>query len=516
MEDLEIVKSLKNQIVNDKDKIFFDEIVACYEGGTLRAAYIMTWISIVESLKQKLNEMAIRDSQVEKFVAGIKEKEGKGEYISDKKILEKSKEYGLLSFIEHKKLENIRKMRNIYAHPYQSGPSPEEVIAAIRIAIESVLSKPPLLRHGYVKEIIDSLAKKFHYIDDDERKIRDFARNIAYKIHTDTYPYIFRISCEHLEFLIKEPNLSRFVIRLVIFIHELFEAVNLSNIDDSWKLVELCKKFPTGNALLISTTRIWKFAPEQIQDMVIGCLLEPVSEDKIRPPTTFGLRIVFSLHNKGLLTASQQKKFFNIINKRAVSYHTLIQAEIPLEFYVNKILEDLKSYTWPLQNPTGVALSNIDAHQFFDLSDEQQEELGRNVLQVSEGNAFDVIDFLNKVSKAPHQYPKSFLKGIFFETLFNENTQLRMKNKHFDTALKCILNCEEETCLEILREAEEKLRTAQPKDGYASFWLKDNLIKTIEMLENVIQSVNKESVKKLLSGIRTALETQLQKCKIEE
>jgi len=512
---LETIEPLKEQIVNEKDKVLFDEILACYKGKALRAAYIMTWISIVESLKQKFNEMAIRDSQVEKFVAEIKEKEEKEKPV-DKNILDNAKKYGLISAVEYEKLDNIRKMRNIYAHPYQVGPSPEEVIAAIKIAVESVLSKPPLLRYGYVREVIDSLVKEFHYIDDDEQKIREFARNIAYKIHPETYPYIFRTSCEHLEFLIKEPALSRFVRRLLIFIDELFEEINLDRIDERWKFIELCKKFPNGCALLISTTRIWKLAPEQIQDMVIGYLLEPVSEGKIHPPTTFGLRIVFSLHNKGLLTDSQQKKFFNIINKKEVSYHTLIQAEIPLKFYVNKILEDLKSYTWPLQNSAGVALSNIDAHQFFDLSDEQQEELGRNVLQASEGNAFDVIDFLNKVSKAPHQYPKAFLKGIFFETLFNENTQLRMKNKHFDTALKCILNCKEETCLEVLREAEEKLRIAQPKDGYASFWLKDDLIKTIEMLENVIQSVNKESVKKLLSGIRTALETQLQKCKNRE
>lgn len=516
MKYIETVKSLKNQIVDEKDRILFDEIIACYESGALRAAYIMTWISILESLKQKLNKMAIKDSQVEKFVAKIKEKEEKGEYISDKRILEKSKEYGLLSFIEYEKLENIRKMRNVYAHPYQTAPSSEEVIAAIKIAVESVLSKPPLLRHGYVKEIIDSLANDFHYIDDDEKKIRDFARNIAYKIHPDTYPYIFRISCDHLESLIKKPDRNRFVKRLNIFIEELFKVVKLSNIDDSWKIEKLCKQFPIGSALVLSTTRIWKFIPEQIQDMLIGYLLESVSKDKILSPTPFGLKKVFSLYTKGLLTDSQQKKFFNTITKKTIPYHTLLQAGIPLKFYVNKILEDLKSYNWHIQNTAAVALSNIDSRQFFDLSEEQQEELGRNILQASEGNAFDVINFLNKVSKAPYLYPKAFIKGIFFETLFNENKQFRLKIKHFDTTLKCILNCEEKICVEILKEAEEKLRIAQPKNRYASFWLKEDFIKTIEMLENAIQSVNKELVKKLLSEIRKGLETQLQKWMVSQ
>jgi len=508
MECLEIIKSLKTQIVNDKDRI--DEIVACYEGGALRAAYIMTWISIVESLKQKLNEMAVRDSQVEKFVAEIKEKEEKEKPV-DKIILEKAKEYGLVSSIEYEKLENIRKMRNIYAHPYQTGPSREEVIAAIKIAVESVLSKPPLLRYGYAREIINSLAKEFHYIDDDEQKIREFARNITYKIHPETYPYIFRISCEHLESLIKEPNLSRFVRRLVIFIQELFESVKLDCIDDSWKLIELCKKFPNGSVVLISNTRIWRLAPEQAQDMVIGYLLEPVSEGRIHSPTAFGLRIVFSLYNNGLLTNSQKAKFFKVINKREVAYHTLIQAEIPLKFYIDGILEDLKSYTWPLQNPAGVALSNIAPHQFFDLTPQKQEELGRNVLQASEGNAFDVIDFLNKVSEKCRQYPKDFIKGIFLETLINENGQFRLKIEHFGTAIKCVLNCEDETCLDILKDAEEKLKISSPKEGYDIF-LKDKLVKAIEILESLSRSINKEPVKQILLRIKTALEIYLQKC----
>jgi len=510
MKYLEKIESLKEQIVNEKDKVLFDEILACYKGKALRAAYIMTWINIVESLKQKFNEMAVRDSQVEKFVAEIKEKEEKEKPV-DKDILDNAKKYGLISAVEYEKLNNIRKMRNIYAHPYQISPSPEEVIAAIKIAVESVLSKPPLLRHGYVREVIDSLAKNFHYIDDDEEKIKEFAKSIAWKIHPETYPYIFRISCEHLESLIKDPSLSRFVRRLLIFIDKLFEEINLDHIDERWKFIEVCKKFPNGCALLISTTRIWKLVPEQIQDMVIGYLLEPVSEDKILPPTTFGLKIVFSLYNKGLLTDSQQKKFFNIINKREVSYYTLIQAEIPLKFYINKILENLKSYTWSLQNPAGVALSNIDAHQFFDLTTQKQEELGRNVLQACEGNAFKVIDFLNKVSEKCSQYPKDFIKGIFLETLINENGQFRLKIEHFGTAIKCVLNCEEETCLDILKDVEEKLKISSPKKGYDIF-LKNKLVKAIEILESLSRSINKEPINQILLRIKTTLKIHLQKC----
>lgn len=48
---LEIIDALREEICEDSDKILYDEIKSCIDAKAYRSAYIMTWISIAESLK---------------------------------------------------------------------------------------------------------------------------------------------------------------------------------------------------------------------------------------------------------------------------------------------------------------------------------------------------------------------------------------------------------------------------------------------------------------------------------
>lgn len=50
---------------------------------------------------------------------------------------------------QHDRLSHLRMMRNRYAHPTGRGPTEKETLAALEIAVDTVLSQPTLLRHGY-------------------------------------------------------------------------------------------------------------------------------------------------------------------------------------------------------------------------------------------------------------------------------------------------------------------------------------------------------------------------------
>ena len=52
-EDKDLILKLKAQIVEPDDKVLFEEAYQCFLNGQLRAAFIMTWIYIIESLKRK-------------------------------------------------------------------------------------------------------------------------------------------------------------------------------------------------------------------------------------------------------------------------------------------------------------------------------------------------------------------------------------------------------------------------------------------------------------------------------
>jgi hypothetical protein len=48
------VEVLKTQLFETADNVLFEEASQCFLNRQLRSAYIITWISIIESLKRKI------------------------------------------------------------------------------------------------------------------------------------------------------------------------------------------------------------------------------------------------------------------------------------------------------------------------------------------------------------------------------------------------------------------------------------------------------------------------------
>lgn len=57
---------LKQQLNSAEDYVLFDEIFGCIKGGAFRSAYIINWICIAESLKNKFYKMSDRDAEIRK------------------------------------------------------------------------------------------------------------------------------------------------------------------------------------------------------------------------------------------------------------------------------------------------------------------------------------------------------------------------------------------------------------------------------------------------------------------
>jgi len=428
----EKLNKLRERISENEDVLLFDEAVKCLTAGAHRAAYIVTWICVAEALRNRFMSMSLRDAEIGKIVGQIKDCE-KNDRPTDKLLLGKASELGIVMTDEEEKLEHMRVMRNIYAHPTGVGPSEEEVVAALTIAIEAVLSKPALMRHGYVQNLFRSLFEDFHFLDDVPVRIREYAEGVVHRVHPEVLPYLLENLFERLEQSIYDPELALFMRRGIEFGTALLATLQPTLSEEKWNIIQTIQKCPMAGSLLLASPTMWSLLPEQAQDMVLGHLTEPIRDNQIQPPTIIGLQLVCMLDQASLPTKRQKERIASCI-KRA-SYSTLSGAGIHLSEYAQRIKQDLANHNWHTQNPACDALLNAGKNQCGQLDKDTQEQLGRNVLQAADGTATHAVNFIRQIIQSEEVWSRHFIEGMLLETLVNEKQDFRLKERHFGGAL---------------------------------------------------------------------------------
>jgi len=428
------IEDLRNRISERVDFPLFDEAVKCLKGQAYRASYVMTWLCIAESLRNKLVEISHRDSEVGRMVRQIEEAERQRKP-TDRLLLAKAAELGLISpDEEEKKLEHMLDMRHIYAHPKGTEPSSEEVLAALVIAVEAVLSKPPLLRHGYVANLLRSLFEERHFLDDVPERIREYATRVAHRVHPDVLPYLLEKLTERLDQTIADPELGIFRRRGLEFGTSLLAELRPDLSAEAWNTPSIVQRYPAAASLLLSIPELWTLLPDQVQDMIFGHLVEPVKEAEILPPTVAGLKRARDLSSAAALSARQQERLSSSVER--APYDVLKEAGVPLREYAQRMIEALISYTWPEQNPAAEALLRAGPDECNEVDQDTQEQLGRNILQAADGHAYGAESLIESVISGEEAWPRGFVEGLILETLVNDDGCFRLKERHFGKALK--------------------------------------------------------------------------------
>jgi len=403
------MEDLRQRISEAVDLLLFDEAAKCLEAQAYRAAYIMTWICIAESLRNKFVVMSQRDATVGRIVGQI-EQAKQQDRPTDKLLLENAAQIGLITAEELKKLEYIREMRNIYAHPTGADPSKQEVLAALVIAVETVLSRPPLLRHGYVASLLRSLFEDRHFLDDVPATVREYATGVAHRVHPEVLPYLLKGLTERLEQTIIDPELRVFQRRGLEFGATLLAEMRPDLSAEAWNILAIVQKYPAASSLLLSTPEVWPLLPEQCQDMVLGHLVEPVRGSQVQPPTGPGLQRARALYWAGSLTTRQQERFCSSFER--APYVILKEAGVPLQEYAKRVIMGLSSHDWYMQNPASDALRDAGANECSRVDKDIQEQLGRNILQAAEGKARSAESFIRSIIGNKEVWPSAFVEGL--------------------------------------------------------------------------------------------------------
>ncbi|MCI5737251.1 MAG: hypothetical protein MR277_04450 [Methanobrevibacter ruminantium] len=421
---------LLEKIYDEDEKEFFKEILNCINVDAYRAAYVMIWVIIGESLKNKMKIMSKKDSTVGKAYKKILNSN------IDEEILVQAENIGFISKEERFKLESIRQSRHSYAHPTGNYPLKEDVCCDLRRAVDIVLSKPPMYSYSYINEFIkENLAiDPFYLGDSDEETIQEFARSFFDKLIPSTYDYALKTLFESSEKLIYDFNpVSRKCLRnCLIFLEELI--LKIISEDNEFPTEEYLNNFKYPSCIVFTNKNIWPLLSERSKDRIFNYYLE--SNNKFLFQIDF-INKFYKLSKENLLKEDFKNQLYNFIQE--IDYDALKNTDIDYNWYFDKIIKDMKSYDWYIQNPAIEFLFTLDLKKF---SDENLEIIGRNIYQAAVGSSDSAKFFIKNfyTDNLDKDVPISLINGIYLEILVNEEKMFRFKKYRFSELFKKLLS----------------------------------------------------------------------------
>ena len=323
-------------------------------------------------------------------------------------------------------------MRCIYGHPYEQAPSPEQLISAAAEVVDLLLSRPVKLRHGFGGQLLDSLLKDRNYLDDHEPAVRVYAKNVTQRLDESIFPWLLDRYWKELESISDDRSMVVFFNRGVWFCRAFLEEVGAGILSsDDWH--DLIGKFPKTLIRICGTTPIFEGIGGLSQDSLVGSI---IAESADHPGVLGSLEILGSF---GFLSERQQIRFSECVF--ALSRSDMARSDLSTMTCYPKLINGLQSpqLVLPKRRQMYVITSN-GPEQAFELTEDQQEELGRNILQSADGDATRALTFLKNLPQTNPPWPIGVLRGIFLESFVNEKNDIRLKVQPWPFVLDSIVN----------------------------------------------------------------------------
>ena len=441
------------QIFAEQDRPLFDDAVKAAEVGALRASYMMIWLACAESLKRRFREAQLRDHTAGQIVGKIEDRE-KDHQAVDKFLLEQARGYGFVSDAGHTILGQIYEMRCIYGHPYEEAPSPEKVIDAAAAVVELVLSKSVKLRHGYGKQLLRDLLEDGNYLDDHEPAVVEFAGIILPRLDEGIYVWLVDEYCKELEKVSGDPSMGVFSRRGMWFCRAMLVDVGVEVFThDEWH--ERSVRFPKTLMGVCSIAETFEGIGKRAQDSLVGSILD---ESGTRASVLTHLE---RLNNEGALSERQQERFAQGVS--GLKTGQVLTSGLSTKTSYAKLIGAMKSHNWYTQNPAIDLVMANGPDQAAELTEEQQVDLGRNILQAGEGTAASAVGFLEELPQQATGWPFGIIRGIALESFTNENDEIRLKNYKLDFVLSALVHSNIVRRDELIAEIAASVAAGTPK-----------------------------------------------------
>ena len=392
---------------------------------------------------------------------------------ADKALLQYARDYGFLSEYGFTTLSQIYELRSIFGHPYEEDPSLEQVTSAAATVVDLVLSQPVKLRYGYGEQLLKEMLGNRTYLDDQQSAVADFVKIICPRLDENIYPWMLRKYWQELEALADDPSVASLFRRGLWFGRAMLLEVGVAAFDhDEWH--DLVGRFPKTLMRVCSTAGIFDGMGERAQNSLTGEILE---ESKTHASVLVHLQ---RLNSQGALSNRQQERFHEYVSKMSLS--DLRASHLSTKTCYAKLIGTLKSYNWHIQNRAIGLLRSNGPEQADELTEEQQENLGRNILQAADGGSRSARAFLNNLAESQMSWPPDVIRGVALEIFINDDLELRDKTNLIRLVVCILDNLDDSLRSELVDQITESLEVGNPGPRAS----REAFIPTFEVLNEYI------------------------------
>ncbi|QJD81617.1 hypothetical protein [Spirosoma rhododendri] len=403
------VKDLQNKIINEEDRILFDEAAGCYSSGYHRSAYIMAWVSLIESLKRKIYEFDnLGDSRSNAAIIKIDLAESK-DSSTDKLIFEEAKTCEIIDSSDLSSVNHFWQQRSVFVHPYNKRPTTEEIRYIFTQIVKISLGKELHYNKLLLSDLANNVANKPFYIPTGSEQVRDHAVRAVTRTNENLHPFFFKTFLAKVGEICLIDSKAQELFKLRAFICELFIRTPTSLDDSKWGLEDKVTSFPYECMLGFIRSDTWLKIPERIKEMIIAYA---VSENDSRK-TNYVRQVIGQLINSSVL----EDKYIVIFNQMldSMSFESAINYYGRSEDTYLRIKANLMTYNFDTQNPAidylktpmGIQVINI-------LDDDSQFSLGRMLESASSNNHWKTQNFIDSILDGKYSYSDWVKGGIAY------------------------------------------------------------------------------------------------------
>ena len=436
----EMLSDIASRISHDEDRCMFEDVAKTIRAKANRSAYIMIWITCAESLKRRLLWSSEKDSQAGKLWGEIEEAEGKHHAV-DAKLVDACKKIGIISDVESTRLSQIYENRNIYGHPYNVAPDQASILAAVNTVVDAVLSKENKLRHAYAEERLKFLTQDATYLEDDVKKVEDYAVLVADRMDRNVHKYFLMRYIEAIETIWSDPEQKTFKRRGQWFCRRFLEYVRADTIilADEWH--DLMAKMPN----FISWLAGWRFVfPSLSEAAKDEAVLKNIEMSGGNPQR---LNMLYTLSSEGYLSESQRARFDE--KCKSLTPYELGETEIPLAYVIEEVLKRLSSPWYGTANSGATILFWTKVRELSVISTECQHKVGARLADAALSNAFDAMHAVKRIadSEIDVPYPVKYEYCLHF---FSKRVEYAITREPLcDNSLKVLCMLKEEDAKKI-------------------------------------------------------------------
>lgn len=427
-QDEQWIQEVKDQIIEEDDKVLFEEAAGCFLSGYYRSAYIVSWISLIESLKRKIHILSnLGDSRATDAKQKIENAEN-DKQSADKLIFEEAKNCGIIDNADYSKVSFLWEQRCLFAHPYNLKPEVDEVKHIIGQTLRISLGKELHFNKTYLTELADNISSKPFFLPTEIDQVRNYANRTISRIPKELHPFFFKILLFKVgEIALAEDKFNE-LRKLRYFIVELFINTQIPLDTTDWSIEHRVTNYPYECFIGFVHQETWTLLPDRIKEMLISYMENEKDTTK--------LIAIKSICGYLVQDNKLEDRFKNRFHKKlnSLSFDSAIHFYGEPKSKFNRIWEDLAGYQYDEQNPVIDYLRTDRGIELINgLDKEKQVKLGRLLKSAAANNHWKSQNIITSIKNGLLNYSEWLKSGITIATFSDLNDEFVLDKKYLNS-----------------------------------------------------------------------------------